>query len=477
MKYSLSLKYRLSLFIVCIVLLASCGNSATEQLQNAVAPTSTSEAEEETTEIEVEEAMQDPTNIPEEPTTVSPTSTPEPTELPPTPTPEPEPITLQDFGFGQNGRSVGYSFIVQNPNSGLAFESSQYQIAAFDESGAIVETDSGFITLILPDQTLGIGGTMFLDEGVEVNSIEVQLNAGDSQAFDPIPNFTTDVVVYHADDFSSRVNGLIQSPYNRTFSDIRISAVLYNEANEIVGGGFTFLNFILANSTTGVSISVEGAEDVIRAELYPTLSNLSLLASESEIPPFATNLNLLNQGYGQDGISTGYGLVLENPNSDYSVENSQYHITFFADDNTVVTVEEGYINLILPEQVLGIGGEVFLGDSMIASRMEVQVQSGDFVESTEQLPAFSSENVTFSQGTFSSQVTGFIVNPYTKDVTNLRVYAIALGEDGTIIGGGSTFLDFASANGKSAVEVSVTTDGTPVTVELHATTSNLTKFD
>ena len=269
---------------------------------------------------------------------------------------------------------------------------------------------------------MGIGNSLFVDEGVVVSSIEVQLNAGDPQATDPIPNFTVDLPTYHASDFFSDVTGVIQSPYNRDFSNLRVSAVVYNEADEIIGGGFTFVNFILANNSTGVNVSVNSAGEVARAKLYHVLSGLSLFGSENEIPDDATNVSLINQGYGQDDRSGG-------------------------------------------------------NEGQTISRMEAQFQVGDFVETAEKLPQFTSENITFSQGSYSSQVTGFIVSPYTQDITNLRVSTIAYDEGGEIIGGGFTFLDFAAANSKSAVEVSITTSSVPATVELYAVPTVLTEFE
>ena len=58
----------------------------------------------------------------------------------------------------------------------------------------------------------------------------------------------------------------------------------------------------------------------------------------------------------------------------------------------------------------------------------------------------------------------------------MKVSAIAYNENGEIIGSGFTFLDFAPANGKAAVEVSVTVDGTPTSVEIFATFSSLSEF-
>lgn len=490
MKYNQPKKIYAFIASILVLMALACGNSITERLESELSPTATNESPEITEETAVNTSVE-PTSTQEpepvatesqptntvEPTEVSPTEIPPTPTLEPEPTPAPEDIAVVSYGFGQDNRSVGYSFIVENPNSGLSFERSQYQLAALDESGAIVDTDSGFISLLLPDQTLGVSGSFFVDEGVTVASINVQLNAGDSETAEPIATFTVENPTYFAGSFSSSVTGVIGNPYERDLSNVRVSAVAYNAADEIVGGGFTFLNFVLANSTTGVDVSVTTAGEVARVELYPTISGLTFLGTESELPEDATIVNIINHGYGQEDRSAGFGLVLENSNNAYSIENSEYHVTLFAEDGTVIGVEEGFINLLLPSQVLGVGGDIFLDEGQIASHIEVQYQVGDYVAVTEELLPFTSENAVFSQGSFSSQVTGFIVNPYSQNITTLRVSAIAYNESGEIIGGGFTFLDFAIANGQSPVEVSVTTSGVPATVEIYATLSSLSDFE
>jgi len=57
------------------------------------------------------------------------------------------------------------------------------------------------------------------------------------------------------------------------------------------------------------------------------------------------------------------------------------------------------------------------------------------------------------------------------------VSAIAYDEAGEIIGGGFTYLDFVPANGKAAVEVSITSTGIPATTELYAIVSGLSDFE
>lgn len=451
----------LALVTAMLVSLA-CGSSTTEQLSDATQPTAT-------TASSVAE------NTPVATQKAGPTATTKPTTPPASPTPKPEAIKIGAQGFGQDGRQASFAFIVENPNPGLAIENSQYQIAAYNAEGAVVETDSGYIQLLLPSQKLGIAGTLFLDEGVTVAKIEVQLSEGDAIVSDPIATFTIDSVLYTASQFSSNVTGIITSPYNRDITSLRVSAVVYNSAGEIIGGGLTYLNFILQNGTTGVRVPVTSAKDVATVELYPAISGLSLLTSDNTLPSGATDLVLSKQGFGQDDNQAGFGMLIENPNEGFSIENTQYHLTAYAENGDVVAVEEGYVNVLLPKQTLGVGGSIFLEKGVTIARLDFQIKAGDF-EKSDVLPFFTAENATYQAGQFSSKVTGQIISPYTKAITNVRVSAIAYNEAGDIIGGGYTFLDFVPANGKAAIEVSVSTSDKPATVELYATVSSISDY-
>ena len=337
--------YKTVLAIVALLLVSlACGSSTTEKLQEAVGdPGTTSE------------------------TTTDPIDS--------------EPITVIKYGFGQNGRSAGFAFIVENPNLGLSIEDSQYQLAAYDEDGIVVETDSGYINLLLPEQSIGIGGDLFLDEGVTISKIEVQLNSGDSAPTEPMTTFNVESTAYYAGDYFSHVTGVISSPYSIDFTDLRVSAIVYDEEGNIIGGGFTFLNFLLANGSSGTEVSVTSAGHVASVELYPTLSSLSLLSSDEERPDGTSDIQLVKFGFGQIDRSGGFGMLVENPNSGYAIERSQFQLTAFAANGTVLVTEEGYITSLLPEQLLGLGGDLIVGDGMEIDHIEVQIRAGKYVES------------------------------------------------------------------------------------------------
>lgn len=399
-----------------------------------------------------------------------------PTAIPSAPTAEPEPIAVIKYGFGQDGSSAGYAFIVENPNMSLAYENSQYQLAVFDESGAVVGTDSGYIDLLLPGQLLGIAGDLFMDEGVTISKIEVQLNVGDPEPAEPVPAFSFESETYYEDDYSAYVTGVINNPYDINLTDLSVSAIVYDEAGNIIGGGYTYMSFILANGAGGIKVPVTSAGEVASMELYPTRSRMSQFFSEEALPDDALEIVLVKHGFGQGDYSVGFGMLIENPNSGYAIENSQYQITIFAEEGTVLETTTGYISLLLPEQLLGVAEDLYLEEGMKIGYAEIQLLAGDYVES-EIIPLFTDDNATYQPGTYSSQVTGFIVSPYTSDITDVMVCAIVYDENEEIIGTGYTYLGFVPANGKAAVEVPVTVAGTPFSVELFATVYSLSDFE
>jgi len=464
MKKSQSGRRLVSVIVLVVLVVASlaCGESTTEKLQEAAA--------EPTASVTAAESIEEPAKETEaEPT---PTLPPAPSA---TPLPEAESIQVVAQGFGQDQQEVGFAFLVENPNAELAFESAQYQVAVYDDADTVLDTDSGYIEVILPGQTLGVAGTMWLDEGVTVSKLEVQLLQGDPVPTEPISTFAVEFGTYYVGEYSDTATGVINSPYGSDLQNIHVSAVVYNEAGEIVGGGYTYLNFVLANGSTGAEVSVVASEDAATVELYPVISGLTFWSEETELPEGASNIALTKQGFGQDGQEVGFGFIVENPNGNFAIESSTYHVTAFAEDGHVLATEEGYVEVLLPEQALGVAGTTYLVEDTTVARVEAEILVGDFVES-DLLPYFTAENVIYKPDEYWPEVTGRIVSPYSQDITDARVAAILYDEAGEIIGGGFTYLDFAPANGKAAVEVSVTGSGTPATSQLYATVSGLSEF-
>ncbi|MBX5444564.1 hypothetical protein [Sphaerobacter sp.] len=254
-----------------LALTTACGTSGTDVAREALSSTPSGPQASGDTGAATTEPTPTATVAP------SPTTAPKPTTAP-APTPAPQALAILAKGFGQGEyRSASYAFIVENPNSGLAVEDSQYQVAVYDANGTVIETDSGYITILFPGEKLGIASSLFLPDGTEIDRLDVQVKPGRFEPFDQRPEFATENVNYVPDDYFPKVTGIVKSPYQKDLENIRVAAIAYDEAGNIIGGGFTYLDFVPANGQAAVDVSITTSGVPAKVELYATLSGLTLL--------------------------------------------------------------------------------------------------------------------------------------------------------------------------------------------------------
>ncbi len=89
-----------------------------------------------------------------------------------------------------------------------------------------------------------------------------------------VPKFTFANVTYIDDRFSSKVTGVMTSPFTKDYKSIRVSAIGLDGSGAIVGGGFTFVDFAPAGGQAAVSVSYTGAKPAT-VVLHAQLTNLS----------------------------------------------------------------------------------------------------------------------------------------------------------------------------------------------------------
>lgn len=384
-----------------------------------------------------------------------------------------ENFTIAAQGIGQQGTTASYAFTLQNPNTGVAFNEISFDVFLQDAAGAVVAEDSGFVTSLLPGQTLGLGGSVTVAEGVTVAAADIQLSEGTAVTTTGTKNFTVDKVLYFPGEQTSVVTGLITSPFDRPFDDIRVSAITYDAAGAINGGGYTFINFIPTGSQIGAAVYVTSSSEVASVELHPAVSILSLQDVTAGAPEGAESMEFQDFGYGSNDFNAGYGIMVRNPNPDYAIEFGKYRVTAFDASGNVVGTDEGYIDLVLPGQTLGIGGSLYPQTGQLIDSMEAWVIDGTYVAATD-ATAFTTENATFVADEFFPQVTGNVSNPNTTEKSGVRVSALAYNAEDEIIGGGFAFLDAIPAQGSAPASVGVTVSGQPTRVELYASASALT---
>ena len=468
-------KSKFTYLLVLVVLLTSLAcatvTSVIQDPTNTPVPPTTAPTEVPPTEAPTGEEPTVTVVDTEEPTDVMETQeiTEEPTEEVTTVSGEPLPIEVLETGFGQDEESVGFAFVLYNPNPSLTLIDLEYIVSVSNEAGQLLDTTTGYLTVMEPEESVGVAGSFYLDEGMTVTDMKVQVMYDDTQPDPFVIPFTTGNYTYIEDDWYSNVTGIVNNPNDRFLDDLYVSAILYDAADTIIGSGYSYVNFLPPQGSSGVEMSVIVAGEVDHIEMYAYLtSSMWWMTSENDNDTVGSPPIVEKSGFGQKESNVGYGFILTNPNEDLIVNDTQYRITLFSSDGNVLATDYGYLYVLLPGESFGIGGSTYIVGEGDAGYIEIIVEPGDYSES-DPMPSFTWQNTTFIDDDWSPRVTGEIVNPYSKDLSDLSVFAVLYNAAGEITGGGYSFVEFVFANDTAPAEIYVYSNGDVETAEIYST--------
>lgn len=455
-------------FLVVLILAASlaCSQSTSKQISDAAkTPQPTSEQ----------------ANVPTietQPTLPSVKGEPTPTEeIKPTATPAEKAQSLnllEQQGFVQDGIQVTTIFLVENPNKGYAIENSQYQVVIYNEAGTVLKTDSGHITIVLPSEKLGVVSDTYLEEGQKAAKAEVQLTSGDPATIGMSGSpFSVNSPQFIPQDYFPKATGNISNTLKRDITNLRVTAIIYDDQGALIGGGYTYLDFLPSEGETGVEISVAVDGKPAKVELYPTVSFLS---AYDETVPVMEGIKLTSMGYGQDGQEVGVAFLVKNNNTKQPVLNSQFQVIAYDDTGNVLKTESGYIEIVYPGQQTAGYSDMYLPEGKKLAKVVVQIKSGEPGNANLDASPFKVDKISFFPGQFSNHVTALVSNSSGNTYTELRTVAVAYDEKDSIIGGGYTFISFIPANGHAPFSTSVHTTGKPARWEVYANETSLSSY-
>ncbi|MCB8969001.1 MAG: hypothetical protein H6660_19150, partial [Ardenticatenaceae bacterium] len=376
--------------------------------------------------------------------------------------------------FVQDDSEVAFSFFIDNPSTDMSVEDSTYEATLYDADGNVLETENGYVDLLLPGQQTLIADSVYLSDDAVVAQLAVTFTYGDETTVDIAPDFLAVAnPAYYADEYFPIATGVLSSQLEQIITDVRVNAVAFDADGNVVGSGYSYTDFVPAGGSTGASIYMTVGGDVDHVELYPLVTSLSDL-----VDPADQGLTLTDLGFGQDDVELGYAFLLEN-NSDATLAYSIYQVTAYDVDGAVVESTSGYINTIFAGEAFGVGDSIYLPEDVVVDRVVVQVLDGsaqDHDELTEN--PFTATDGVFVADSFFPQVTGTLNNAYGKPATDVLVYTVLYDAAGNIIGGGFTYVDEVPAAGSVDFETSVSleADAEVATVQMFATVSGLTEF-
>ena len=238
----------------------------------------------------------DPTVDATQATAASPTPRPTPSATP-RPTPRPTPtavpraeLEVTEYGFStwqgefDDGARLSWAVVVDNPNPASSWIATRVDIRVsfFDGGGGVVTTTSDTVALLVPGQRAAVVGSdspfSNPDLGL-IESMEVRLGEPSwEQADGPLGAFEVSGVQVRTGQFGdSAVTGQVSSTFVDEIENAYATAVYRNADGAIVGGDFTFIEFIPSGEATPFEISGFGSPpSAVSADVYVTFSFLSL---------------------------------------------------------------------------------------------------------------------------------------------------------------------------------------------------------
>ena len=213
----------------------------------------------------------------------TPEATPEPTQTPtprptPRPTPTPNPradLELVDSGFTQASQDgdqwvhVGLVFENPNPDTWVA-QFVTVQLTFYDADGNLAGSGEEHLSSVLPGQRAAIGNVVF--DVANAAEMEVEFRARDWFEIDYQPGaFTFEQVSTTPGDFGGyETRGLILSSFEEEQENVRINIIYYDSNDNIVGGEFTFVDFVPAEGQAAFDASTfsQFTAEVARTEVF-----------------------------------------------------------------------------------------------------------------------------------------------------------------------------------------------------------------
>ncbi|MEW6182695.1 MAG: stalk domain-containing protein [Bacillota bacterium] len=165
---------------------------------------------------------------------------------------------------------VTYGIEITNLDTVSAADYIDVVVRFSNAEGNIIKTITDQISYIPPEKTVYAGDKVFLSVPPSSMSVEVSETAWDEMGRQ-IPLFKFYDLQYTSDGsslYDGEVTGIINNPYNQTLKNVMVTYALYDANEEIIGGGYTFVNLLPGGGTSSFSNYIRGGLTVSKIKAY-----------------------------------------------------------------------------------------------------------------------------------------------------------------------------------------------------------------
>ena len=364
---------------------------------------------------------------------------------------------------------VGFELI--NQTQDIILTGVEYELKLLDSTGEEITSEWNTFPYLFPQQTLGVFFRTSIDEeDPPVANVEITHGFEDSISAEGFPNpLSVDMVKIWEDDYWPIATGIVKNASSTIYTDVRTSILCYNAAGEIIGGGYTYTDFIPEEEQVEFHTYIDTYDTVASMEAFPMLTyGTEEYEATDELHGRASILNL--NFYVDDADSLYGGAVIQNNLSDKILKDAVYVITFYDQEGYVASYGYHFIDYLFPGDTLGVSMYLSSQPSGSASDNFMSfLLAGEFAEDFELTSNIFQVNTAELTGDYNDDVLVNFTNTYTKTVTDVDLYVLVYDESGQILGGGNTYYDEPiPAGGTAEYEVYVPYDDDHEVAEVEA---------
>lgn len=361
---------------------------------------------------------------------------------------------LTKQAYIQDDSSLSTFIYFRNDDPDNVMHDIEYTIHVYDSSGNQLQNDTTTIGLIAPGETIGMVNEIYLDEGETAYKFEVDWIIESKESTSGYVNpFSYKNAKYYDDDGWKYLTGVIVNNDDITYTDVRVSAIALDASGEILGGGYSYADFIPSEDQVGVSAFSTIDGEPVSVEFYPMLYSWSTTYEDGD---WWNNIEVGEWGFVQNGTEIGGGAFLTNV-TDKLLKDTQYMLTVYDPDGNVCAVDSGKIHYIFPGETLGFSpGATYVPSTSSPDAVDLIIMPGEFAEHELANSPYITENFTFNYDEFWSSISLDIRNTYTKGLSEGIVYVLLLDANGDVIGGGNAYLESIGEDSVRTVEMFVT---------------------
>jgi hypothetical protein len=375
----------------------------------------------------------------------------------PTPTPDlvnPNPVRITELEYVQTGTELQIIAKLFNTLTDAILRDVQVEVLALDISGNRIAQEVRTVRYLFPRETTGLVQDFELLPGLEAYTVEVRVKEGlkDRQLRYSQPLVANNTSWVEAEE-GIRLTGWINNSDPYTYTKVELNAIAYNASGKIIGGGRGTIDFVPEKDRTGISVlaSIEVDQEIALVEIYPWITAQS---ASLEGGTWWENIEVSQWNFIVDDYQHVSGGALLRNLTDRLLTETYYLLTVTDAADKVCLAEQGYIDLIWPEQELVFSpGILDLPVDCVAQQVDMIIVPGEFGQFQLGYDPLEAGLPVLNEGGETASVN--IINNLDADIPGAVVYLVITDASGKIVGGGSAQSENIRANSSLTVQVPI----------------------